>query len=193
MNPQCSATPVAQRTVAKKFARNDASNSNHSKSTSAPGIRKRNQFCHMSVLGRSNPTKKESRERRAAQTELKIAPNNAVQKHREKPCRTRLNTFTLAMRSTSTEFSNQVHAARDLAVRCSNKHSVTPWNREAVFRNLGVVQDLLRKWSSSVSHCGLASTNYDNEFITTSQQRGSSLMGGEKTRTHHNTNQLFLR
>ena len=40
----------------------------------------------------------------------------------------------------------QVHAARVLAIRCSNKHSVTPWNREAVFRNAGVVQDLLRKW-----------------------------------------------
>ena len=42
--------------------------------------------------------------------------------------------------------SNHTHAARDLAVRCSNKHSMTPWNREAVFQNLGVVQDLLRKW-----------------------------------------------
>ena len=39
-----------------------------------------------------------------------------------------------------------MHAARHLADRCSNKHSVSPWNREAVFRNLCVVQDLLRKW-----------------------------------------------
>ena len=42
---------------------------------------------------------------------------------------------------------------------------------------------------SSVSHCGLAATNYDNEFITTSQQQDMSLKSGEKTRTHHNTNQ----
>ena len=43
----------------------------------------------------------------------------------------------------------QVHATRHLAVRGSNKNFVTPWGREAreaVFQNLGVVQDLLRKW-----------------------------------------------
>ena len=66
--------------------------------------------------------------------------------HGEQSCGTRLITFIFARRSTSREFSNQVHAARDLEVRSSNKHSVTPKNRDASFRNLGVVQDLLRKW-----------------------------------------------
>ena len=131
INPQCSTTAVTQRTVAKKSARNDANHSNHSKSTDAPGVRKRNQFCH-AVL---------------CKPRSKLHTINAVQKHMaKKTCRTRLNTFISPMRSTSRESSNQVHAARDLAIRCSNKHSVTPWNREAVFQNLGVVQDLLRKW-----------------------------------------------
>ena len=134
INPQCSTTAVTQRTVAKKSARNDASNSNHKKSTDAPGVRKRNQFCH-AVL----------RKQRS-----KLHTINAVQEtHGEHSCGTRLITFTLAMRSTSRESSNHTLAARDLAVRWHNKHYVTPWSREAreaVFRNLGVVQDLLRKW-----------------------------------------------
>ena len=92
------------------------------------------------------------------------------------------------MRSTSRKSSNLVHAARDLAVRCSNKHSVTPQNREAVFRILGVVEDLLKKWCHQFRTAGLAASNYDFEFITTSQQQDLSLMSGEKTHTH-NTNQ----
>ena len=122
---------MAQRTVAKKSARNDASDSNHSKSTGAPSVRKRNQFCHAVLLKPSS----------------KLQPINAVQEtYGGKTCGTSLNTFISAMRSTSRESSNHTHAARDLAVRGSNKNSVTPQNREAVFRNLGVVQDLLRKW-----------------------------------------------
>ena len=136
---------MAQRTVAKKSARNDASNSNHSKSTSAPGVRKRNQYGRMFVPCRFNQTKKHTNAvlRKRSST---LHPINAVQKHMEKTCRTRLNTFILALRSTLRKSSSHTHAARDLAFRCSNKHSVTPWSREAVFRNLGVVQDLPRKW-----------------------------------------------
>ena len=165
---------MAQRTVTKKSARNDASSSNDSKST-----------------GRSwRSEAKPVLPRRAAQAEIKIAYDQCgPETHGEKTCGTRLNTFILALRSMSKESPNHTHPARDLTIRCINKHYVTPWNREAVFQNLGVVQDLLRKWCHQFHTAAWPRRIMTTNFITTSQQRGSSLMGGEKTRTHHNTNQ----
>ena len=165
---------MAQRAESKEPARKRCkSPTHHSKSTNAPGcrnkIRKASQTSPTTCIRtRSEQPNEETHERRAAQAELKIAYDKCGPEAHGKSCSTRLNTFILAMRSTSRESSNLVHAARDLAVRCSNKHSVTLWDREAVFRNLGVVQDLAQEAVSSVSHCGLAATNYDNEFIATS-------------------------
>ena len=134
VNPQCSTTAVTQRTVAKKSARNDA-----------------NQLESQKVNRRSwRSEAKPVLPRRAAQAEIKIAYDQCGPRNTWRTfMRHEVITFTLAMRSTSRESSNHTLAARDLAVRWHNKHYVTPWSREAreaVFRNLGVVQDLLRKW-----------------------------------------------
>ena len=136
---------MAQRTVAKKSARNDASHSNHSKSTSAPGFASETSSA-------TCPCSVEATQRRSTRTPCCASRDqNCIRQIRSrntwrKNLRHEAEHIHLAVRSTSREFSNQMHAARDLEVRSSNKHSVTPWNREAVFRNLGVVQDLLRKW-----------------------------------------------
>ena len=118
----------------------------HNKSTSAPGSRKRNQFGRMSVPCRFNQTKKHTNAVLCTPGS-KLHPINAVQKQMGKTLRHEAETrspWQGEARRGSPQI--QVHAARVLAIRCSNKHLVTPWSREAVFRNLGVVQDLLRKW-----------------------------------------------
>ena len=144
----------------------------------------------MSVLGRFNPNE-ETHERRAAQAELKIAPDQCgPETQGEKTCGTRLNTVILAPRSTSKESSNPSACRPRSASRGSNKNSVTPYNRDAIFGNIGVVQDLLKKlcrqfqtaaWplrimTTSLSHVG-ATKLVSHEWL--------------KTRTHHNTNQQF--
>ena len=73
-------------------------------------------------VARSEQPNEETHERRAAQAELKMAYDKCGPgTHGEHSCGTRLNTFMLAMRSTSRESSNHTHAARDLEVRGSNK------------------------------------------------------------------------
>ena len=122
----------------------------------------------------------EAHERRAAQAEIQIENDKCgPETHGEKSCGTRLITFILARRSTSRESSNP-----------SACHTTSGTSRQqqklcdAIEPCSGVPKPricprLAQEVVSSVSHCGLAATNHDNEFITTSQQRSLSLMGGD--------------
>ena len=108
------------------------SRTNHCKTTNAPGcrnkIRKASRTSSTTCIrARSKQLNEETHERRTAQAELKKAYDKCGPgTHGEKTCGTRLNTFMLAMRSTSRESSNHMHSTRDLEVRGSNKNSVTP-------------------------------------------------------------------
>ena len=135
-------------------------------------------------------TNEEAHERRAAQAEIQIENDKCgPETHGENSCGTRLITFILARRSTSRESPNPsaCHttsgSSRQQQKLCDARKpcSGVPKRRRC--------PRLAQEVVSSVSHCDLAATNYDNEFITTSWQQDLSLMSGEKTRTHQNTNQ----